>query len=176
MLLNVFFLFKNILALIDLFSRSLWIGIYLFGALLLTGIFAVLLSLITTSINVQQLSKLSKSDFGKKMYNSIAWMYYKMDDCSNALLNGERALEIQEQSLSSNDSNLAYTYDTIGMIYCKMSEHSKALSYYQKAIEIVEQLLAADDSELCEFYSNIGEVYDRMGNYIQKHFRFMSVL
>ena len=58
------------------FIGSLWIGIYLFVGIILTSVFVVLLSLVTTNINVQQLNQISKAGLGKRN-RDISLVIYK---------------------------------------------------------------------------------------------------
>jgi tetratricopeptide (TPR) repeat protein len=84
---------------------------------------------------------------------------------SKALSYFEKALGIQEETLSANHPDFGISYNNIGGVYFDMGEYSKALSYYEKALGIYKETLPANSPHLAYSYSNIGEVYSKMGVY-----------
>lgn len=98
-------------------------------------------------------------------YHNLGVIKYKQGDYEAAIEYCEKALEIQQKSLLSNDPSQAVTYTIIGEVYTNMGEYSKALAIFEKAREILEKTLPSDHPLLNTSYHNIGVTYERMGEY-----------
>jgi tetratricopeptide (TPR) repeat protein len=106
-------------------------------------------------------------DEGKKgnIYHQLGSTKDNQGKYVEALAFYEKALEIQQKTLSSNHPNLAHSYNNIGSVYEKMDEYSKALSSHEKALGIRQKTLPPNHPDLATSYNNIGSVYDKMGEY-----------
>ncbi|CAF1438824.1 unnamed protein product [Adineta steineri] len=82
----------------------------------------------------------------------------------------EKTLEIRQQSLPLNHTDLADSYEVVGNVYDNMVHYSmgnypKALLFYEKVLEIQQQSLLDNHPDLATTYNNIGSVHKYMGNY-----------
>ncbi|CAF4303702.1 unnamed protein product, partial [Adineta steineri] len=100
-------------------------------------------------------------------YNQLGYVKDEQGNYEKAIWYYEQALEIDQKTLSSNQSSLATPYNNIGFVYDNMGEYSKALSYHEKALEIQQNTLPSNHSSLARSYNNIGAVYDSMGEYLK---------
>jgi tetratricopeptide (TPR) repeat protein len=107
------------------------------------------------------------TDESKKghIFYQLGWIKNGQGEYAEALTFYEKALEIEQNTLSPNHPDLASSYNNIGLVYDNMGEYSKALSYYEKALEIKEKTLPPNHPSLATSYNNIGLVYKKMGEY-----------
>ncbi|CAF1340691.1 unnamed protein product [Adineta steineri] len=69
-------------------------------------------------------------------YNQLGFATDNQRDDERAIWYYEKALEIQQKTLPSNNPLLAISYNNIGGVYDNIGEYSKALLFFQKALEI----------------------------------------
>ncbi|CAF0962908.1 unnamed protein product [Adineta steineri] len=98
-------------------------------------------------------------------YNHLGCINDDHGDYEKAVWYYEKALEIEQKTLSSNHPDLTTSYNNIGSVYNKMGEYPKALSYYEKALELQQRILPSNHSDLAISYNNIGNVYNNIGDY-----------
>ena len=84
---------------------------------------------------------------------------------STALKYLEKALKIEQKSLSHNHPDLTATNSNIGVVYQSTGEYSTALSCFKKILDIQHQTLPHDHPNLASTYNNIGMVYQLIGKY-----------
>ncbi|CAF3219933.1 unnamed protein product [Rotaria socialis] len=99
------------------------------------------------------------------IYNLLGWVKRDQGQYKEAVSFLEKALKIDEETLSENDLSLATSYNNIAMGYDDMGDYSKALEYYEKANKILEISLPPTHPHLAISYDNIGGVYNNMGEY-----------
>jgi tetratricopeptide (TPR) repeat protein len=99
------------------------------------------------------------------IYYLIGWAKRDQGEYQEAIKFCQKSIEIRQQSLPPNHSDLASAYNNIGMVYDRVSEYSKALSSYEEALKIRQQSLPLNHCDLAISYSNIGVVYETMGEY-----------
>ncbi|CAF1047121.1 unnamed protein product [Adineta steineri] len=98
-------------------------------------------------------------------YNQLGCAKDDQGDYEKAIWYYEQGLEIDQETLPPNHSDLATSYSNIGLTYNKMGECSKALLFYEKGLKIFLKSLPSDHPDLATSYNNIGIVYDEMGEY-----------
>jgi Tfp pilus assembly protein PilF len=98
-------------------------------------------------------------------YERLGIAEYNQGQYKEALALYEKSLEIRQQTLPPNHSNLGYSYNAIGAVYHSMGEYPKAISSYEKVLEIWQQSLPSNHPDLAASYNNIGLVYYGMGDY-----------
>ncbi|CAF3554837.1 unnamed protein product [Adineta steineri] len=104
-------------------------------------------------------------------YNQLGSIHLNQGDYEKTVWFYEKALEIQQKTVSSNHPSLATLYNNIGMVYNKIGEYRKALSFYGKALEIDQKTLHSNHPYLATSYNNIGNVYNKREEY-SKAFSF----
>jgi tetratricopeptide (TPR) repeat protein len=87
-----------------------------------------------------------------------------MDEYSKALLHCEKALEMQQETLPVNHSDLPNVYNSIGCIYDNMSGYGKAIPTLKRAVELQKETLPNDPSQLAILDNDIGIVHHKTGN------------
>ncbi|CAF1197628.1 unnamed protein product [Adineta ricciae] len=98
-------------------------------------------------------------------YNQLGTIKHQQGQYEEAIILYHKSLEIQQQSLPSNHSDVAKSYNNIGNVYSDMGDYSRALSSYEQALEIQQQSLPSNHPDVASSYSNIGNVYSNMGDY-----------
>ncbi|CAF0994519.1 unnamed protein product [Adineta steineri] len=111
------------------------------------------------------LKQTSDKDEKALYYNQLGCVKDDQGDYEKAIWYYEQGLEIDQETLPPNHSDLATSYSNIGLTYNKMGECSKALLFYEKGLKIFLKSLPSDHPDLATSYNNIGIVYDEMGEY-----------
>ncbi|CAF0794620.1 unnamed protein product [Adineta steineri] len=109
-------------------------------------------------------------------YNQLGRVHQTQSNYENAIWYYEKALEIRQKTLPSNDPFLATSYNNIGLVYCDIGEYSKALSYYEKALEIRQKTLPSNHLDLAQSYNSIGTVYVNIAEYPKVLFFYEKAL
>ncbi len=89
-------------------------------------------------------------------------MHRNIGDNQKALSSHEKTLEIRQQSLPSNHSDLACSYEHISNVYYTMGEYSKALSFCQRAVDIGQQSLTSNHPHLRWYKNNFERVKQKL--------------
>ncbi|CAF1355582.1 unnamed protein product [Adineta steineri] len=77
----------------------------------------------------------------------------------------EKTLEIRQQSLPLNHTDLADSYEVVGNVHDNMGNYPTALSSHEKALEIRQESHSPNHLDLASSYNNISNVHYNMGNY-----------
>ena len=77
------------------------------------------------------------------------------------LSESEKALAIQQQSLSSNHLHLAFTYNNISLVYASMCEYDKARSSIRNAVDIGSKSLSPNHPNLLKFKAIVDKINNR---------------
>jgi lipopolysaccharide biosynthesis regulator YciM len=106
-------------------------------------------------------------DEGEKAihYNQLGCIKDDQGDYEKAIEYYEKALEINENTLSPDDPRLATSYNNIATVYMNMGEYSKALSFHKKVLEIRQKTLPPNRPDLATSYNNIAWVYRNKEEY-----------
>jgi tetratricopeptide (TPR) repeat protein len=101
----------------------------------------------------------------------------------NAISSYEKALEIEENHFTPDQSKLGAIYMNIGLVYMKMGEHTKAAQINEKGVEILQKISSLNYSDLATSlhypdlatssnhpdlttsYIDVGETNNEMGEY-----------
>ncbi|MFX1365928.1 MAG: tetratricopeptide repeat protein [Promethearchaeota archaeon] len=93
--------------------------------------------------------------------NNIGWIYFRMGNYSEAILNFEEALNISKE-LGYKDQEIIYL-SNIGEINEKIKNFSRALQVYHEAMKIVEE--TGNLTEELRIINSIIEIYEKMQLY-----------
>lgn len=104
--------------------------------------------------------------------NNIGYAYRSRGNIENAVLNYEKAVEIQEQV--NDKKGLAGTLNNIGAIYDDQGDFPQALHYYHRSLKYKEQL--NDSSGIALTLNNLGVIYYNQGDLSQALDYFMKSL
>lgn len=113
-----------------------------------------------------------------RICNQIGRIKYGQGEYSEALMFYQRKLNIQEQFLSPDQTQLALSNSDIGNVYLIMSEYSTALTFYDKALEYNQKSSSPDYLTIASLYNNMGLTYSYMNDYetAQKfHFEALKI-
>jgi len=70
----------------------------------------------------------------------------------------QKALDIQQQSLSPYHPDLGMSYNNIGLVYENMKNYSEARFFYEHAVEIGQKSLTSDHPHLQTYGKNLERV------------------
>jgi tetratricopeptide (TPR) repeat protein len=98
-------------------------------------------------------------------YNQLGCIKDGQGDYKKAIIYYEKAREIKEKILSSDNPSLATCYNNIAGVSFNMGDYSKALSFYKKALRIRQKSLSANHPDLAATYNNIGLVHYNLEDY-----------
>ncbi|CAF3027362.1 unnamed protein product [Rotaria sp. Silwood2] len=113
---------------------------------------------------LDQISDNDQQEIGH-LYHQLGIIKQENGDLSDALAFFLKTLDIMQQHLSPNHSDLAIVYHNIGLVCRGLGEYPKALSYYEKSLEIELKSISSDDQKLATTYCNIGLLCKDMGKY-----------
>jgi len=105
-----------------------------------------------------------------KVYNFLGIAYNNLSDYSNALINYEKTLLINEDL--GIKANVAINLGNIGIVYQYLGEYPKALNYLERALKLNEEI--KNRKGIADNLSIIGIIYQHLSNlskaleYIQK--------
>ncbi|CAF4002285.1 unnamed protein product [Adineta steineri] len=99
------------------------------------------------------------------LYRQLGLIKSAQGKYEEALSYFEKTLEIRQQSLPLNFTDLADSYDDLGSVHDDMGNYPTALSSHEKALEIRQQTLPPNHLDLASSYNNISNVHNNMGNY-----------
>ena len=68
--------------------------------------------------------------------SNIGLVYWKQGDLENALLQHQRALEIQTRVFGDNHPDVATSFSNIGVVYEEKGDLENALLQHQRTLEI----------------------------------------
>ncbi len=105
------------------------------------------------------------ADVGNCYRDIGAVHWYIRKDYSQALVNIKKAVEIHEETLSSDSSILAKTYYYVAAVYYMMKKYDLALEYYNKALKIRQKVLPSDHPDIAKTYDALGLLHDAKQNY-----------
>jgi len=126
----------------------------------------------------KHLKKVTDESKQSLLYYQLGLVLNEMGEYSEALSYHEKALDIQEESLPSNHSDLARSYNDIGLVYNNMGEYATALRCHEKALDIRKKSLPPNHPDLARSYNDIGLVYNNMGDYskaLQYHEKALEI-
>ena len=111
-------------------------------------------------INLESV-KLKQTDLADiaASYTNIGCIYTDMLLFSRALINLEKALDIQLKEMPSDHPAIGQSYNHIGYIYYRQGNFSKALKTYHLALDISIASLPSNHMNLFKIYNNIGTVH-----------------
>jgi tetratricopeptide (TPR) repeat protein len=99
------------------------------------------------------------------IYHQLAFIKNLQKEYQSALIFYEKSLYLNQQILSSNHIQLAYSHTNIGAMHYNIGNYSKALSSYSKSLEIRQKSLPPDHLDLASSYYDIGMVYKNINDY-----------
>ena len=84
----------------------------------------------------------------------------------------EKAIEIRQQSSSTNQNDLGVCYNDIGLMYEKMNNFTVACDFYQRAVAIADESLPRNHPASVRYASNLDRVKTIIGI---RHFLNLSI-
>jgi tetratricopeptide (TPR) repeat protein len=82
------------------------------------------------------------------------------NEYDKALINLQKAMEIQEKTLPSDSLALASTYNNIANTYDLMGKNDLALKYYDKALKIRQKVLPSNHPSIAITFNNLGTLHE----------------
>ena len=113
------------------------------------------------------------------IYHQLGAIKDELGEYEEALVYYNKDLQITENSLRKNDSNLVISYNNIGNVHARMGNYDEALAAYQKVLAIKEQTSSAKSLDLATCYNNIGNVHAQMNdnvNALSSHEKAHAIL
>jgi tetratricopeptide (TPR) repeat protein len=100
-------------------------------------------------------------------FNNIGAVYEGKGDFENALVQFQKALEIQTRVFGSDHPDVAGSYSNIGVVYREKGDLENALVQHQKALEIQTRVFGSDHLDVAKTRENMAIIYDQQGHYDQ---------
>lgn len=99
-----------------------------------------------------------------KLYNLGGVVLSRMGDHVGGLAAYARALEIWQNALGEDHSNIGFGYNNIGLAYIALGEYHNALEYLTCAVKAREEMLGDASRWLTQGHNNLGLCYKYMGD------------
>jgi CHAT domain-containing protein len=93
-----------------------------------------------------------------------------------AIRAGERALEIREKVLGSENTSVAIVANLLGIINFDIGDVVKAETYFKRALNVYEKLLGPNHLDVAMPLNNLAVVYKVQGDFIEAEAAYQRVL
>ncbi|CAF3838945.1 unnamed protein product, partial [Rotaria sp. Silwood1] len=114
------------------------------------------------------LRELSTEDYSNlaESYQGLAVLSAEKGDYEISLGWNQKALELLEQKLSPDHSDIGFIYNNIGIIYWQTDQLEKALESLEKALNIFQKVDDEDSSHrVAACYTNMALIWKRLKKY-----------
>ncbi len=111
------------------------------------------------------LSQSPDSPLLASLYNSLGKAYKDAVRYAEAEEPYQKALELYEQQLGKEHSNVAFILNELAELYRAQGKYSEAEPMYLRSLEIWERQLGADHPDVATSLNNLAELYREQGKY-----------
>ncbi len=103
-----------------------------------------------------------------EIYSYIGGVQWQLlEDYDQALISLNKAIKIQEKTLSSDSLVLARTYHNVAVTYNLMERYDLASEYYNKTLKIRQAALPPEHPLIADTYNNLGFMCQDKGDYVE---------
>lgn len=101
---------------------------------------------------------------------------YRAVKYKDAISPAERALEIREKNLGSEDIAVGVVLNWLGIITSDLGDDAKAETFFNRALKIYDKQLGPDSLNAADPLNNLAVIYKDRGDYIEAEKKYQQVL
>ena len=97
--------------------------------------------------------------------NAIGVYYFEIDNCEEALVWYQRALDGREKVLGKDHVDTLQTIHNMAVVFGSQGQYDKALEWHQRALDGREKVLGKDHADTLKTISSMAVVFENQGQY-----------